>query len=160
MTVVFCLFVLWPQIQLVGSRWGWELDAFARLITWQVSERSGNRSSGAGVQHQLSYCTLLMSSLGTRTSANVRNECNKPLSWYHYAERWRWGNWEDTAALICLWILQSTLQPWSCDTSTEHKIVIFLEVWFIIINSFNSSSMVMCFGCCARAVKGQKGEKC
>lgn len=32
-----------------------ELDALARLITWQDLEKSGNGSSGAGARHRLPY---------------------------------------------------------------------------------------------------------
>lgn len=47
----------------------------------------------------ISFRALLTSSLGMRASADVRNERNKPLSWY--PEKWRWGN-SETVAWICL----------------------------------------------------------
>lgn len=47
----------------------------------------------------ISFNALLTSSLGTRASTNLRNERNKPLSWY--PEKRRRGN-SETVALICL----------------------------------------------------------
>lgn len=81
-----------------------EAESWTRLSAWLPDRTQRGLEIGTEGQDQecsISFHTLLMSSLGTSASANVRNERNKPLSWYHYPEKWRWGNW-DTAAWICL----------------------------------------------------------
>lgn len=77
-----------------------EAESYMSLPHWLPDRIQRDLEIGAVMQEcNISFHALLMSSLGTCASTNVRNECNKPLSWY--PERWRWGN-SETVAWICL----------------------------------------------------------